>query len=185
MNLKQKSMFRSYSSFIQNISVFTKDFKNHKTYFKPLISGKIIFWTIQISFKTFRDVCLGFCLVCWFTSLRDFFVWGNVYVINIVSITHTVIFQNKKFQEGGQRVVAQARVNVHKTMGRKNNSKLNVFSMYFVWNNEEIYFYFKNSEQSFRPSTCNCTKKWTSQLVFFKLSTPTPRLPDTFRLIAI
>ena len=32
-----------FSSFIQNISVFTKDFKNHKTYFKPLISGKIIF----------------------------------------------------------------------------------------------------------------------------------------------
>ena len=33
----------NYSSFIQNISVFTKDFKNHKVYFKPLISGKIIF----------------------------------------------------------------------------------------------------------------------------------------------
>ena len=28
------------SSFIQNITVFTKDFENHKTYFKPLISGK-------------------------------------------------------------------------------------------------------------------------------------------------
>ena len=39
LKLKQKNM----SSFIQNISVFTKDFKNHKTYFKPLISGKIIF----------------------------------------------------------------------------------------------------------------------------------------------
>ena len=32
-----------YSSFIQNISVFTKDFKNHKMYFKPLISGKKFF----------------------------------------------------------------------------------------------------------------------------------------------
>ena len=75
MNLKQKRMFRNYSSFTQNISVFTKDFKNYKTYFKPLISSKIIFWTIQISFKTFRDVCLGLCLVCWFTSLHDFFIW--------------------------------------------------------------------------------------------------------------
>ena len=36
-------MCLDYSSFIQNISVFTKDFKNHKTYFKPLVSGKIIF----------------------------------------------------------------------------------------------------------------------------------------------
>ena len=39
LKLKQKNM----SSFIQNISVFTKDFKNHKTYFAPLINGKIIF----------------------------------------------------------------------------------------------------------------------------------------------
>ena len=39
LKLKQKNM----SSFIQNISVFTKDFKNHKTYFTPLINGKIIF----------------------------------------------------------------------------------------------------------------------------------------------
>ena len=140
-------MFRNYSSFIQNISVFTKDFKNHKTYFKPLISGKIIFWTIQISFKTFRDVCLGFCLVCWFTSLRDFFIWENVYVTSIVSITYTVTFQNKKFQEEEQRVVAQARVNVHETIGRKNNCKLHFFSIYFVRINEEIHFSFKNSEK--------------------------------------
>ena len=37
--LKLKNM----SSYIQNISVFTTNFKNYKTYFKPLISGKIIF----------------------------------------------------------------------------------------------------------------------------------------------
>ena len=43
LNLKQKNVFRNYSSFIQNISLFTKDFKNHKIYFKPLISGKITF----------------------------------------------------------------------------------------------------------------------------------------------
>ena len=36
-------MSSDYSSFIQNMSVFTKDFKNYQTYFKPLISGKIIF----------------------------------------------------------------------------------------------------------------------------------------------
>ena len=91
-----KSMFRNYSSFIQNMSAFTKDFKNHKTNFKPLISGKTIYWTIQKNFKTFRNVCFGFCLVCCFTSLHDFFIWENVYVMSsIVLITHTVIFQNK------------------------------------------------------------------------------------------
>ena len=50
-------------------------------------------------------------------------------------------------------MVAQTRVNVHEMMGRKNNFKLNFFSMYFVWNNEEIHFSFKNSE-----------KEWTQAL---------------------
>ena len=40
-----------------------------------------------------------------------------------------------------------ARVNVHETMGRKNNCKLNFFSMYFARNNEEIHFSFKTSEK--------------------------------------
>ena len=44
-------------------------------------------------------------------------------------------------------MVAQARMNVHETMGRKNNCKLNLFSMYFVRNNEEIHLSFKNSEK--------------------------------------
>ena len=44
-------------------------------------------------------------------------------------------------------MVAQVRVNVHETMGRKSNCKLNFFSMYFVRNNEEIHLPFKNSEK--------------------------------------
>ena len=44
-------------------------------------------------------------------------------------------------------MVAQARVNVLETMGRKNNCKLNFFSIYFLGNNEEIHFPFKNSEK--------------------------------------
>ena len=43
-------------------------------------------------------------------------------------------------------MVAQVSVDVHKTMGRKNNCKLNILSMYFVQNNKEIHFSFKNSE---------------------------------------
>ena len=37
-------------------------------------------------------------------------------------------------------MVAQARVNVRETMRRKNNCKLDFFSMYFVRNNEETHF---------------------------------------------
>ena len=44
-------------------------------------------------------------------------------------------------------MVALERINVHETVGRKNNHKLNFFSMYFVRNNEEIYLSFKNSEK--------------------------------------
>ena len=36
-------MFRNMFFHLFKISVFTKDFKNHKTYFKPLLRGKIIF----------------------------------------------------------------------------------------------------------------------------------------------
>ena len=44
-------------------------------------------------------------------------------------------------------MVAQGRINVRETVGRKNNCKLNFFSMYFVQNNEEIHLFFKNSEK--------------------------------------
>ena len=46
------------------------------------------------------------------------------------------IFQIKKFEEGGQPVVGQERVNVHETMGSKINCKLIFFLVYFVQNNE-------------------------------------------------
>ena len=44
-------------------------------------------------------------------------------------------------------MVAQERINVRETVGRKNNCKLNFFSMYFVQTNEEIHLSFKNSEK--------------------------------------
>ena len=36
-------------------------------------------------------------------------------------------------------MVVQERINVRETVGRKNNCKLNFFSMYFVQTNEEIH----------------------------------------------
>ena len=51
-------------------------------------------------------------------------------------------------------MVAQERINVPETVGRKSNCKLNIFSMYFVRNNEEIHLSFKNSEK-WRTQTLN------------------------------
>ena len=42
-------------------------------------------------------------------------------------------------------MVGQETIHVRETVGRKNNCKLNFFSMYFVRTNEEIHLSFKNS----------------------------------------
>ena len=44
-------------------------------------------------------------------------------------------------------MVAQERINVRKTVGRKSNCKLSFFSMYFVRTNQEIHLSFKNIEK--------------------------------------
>ena len=44
-------------------------------------------------------------------------------------------------------MVALERINICETVGRKNNWKLNFFSIYFVRINEEIHLFFKNSEK--------------------------------------
>ena len=44
-------------------------------------------------------------------------------------------------------MVALERINVRETVARKNNCKLNLFSMYFVRTNEEIHLPLKNSEK--------------------------------------
>ena len=44
----------------------------------------------------FHDVYLGLCLVGWFTSLRDFFIRENVYVMNIVTITRAALFSKEE-----------------------------------------------------------------------------------------
>ena len=43
-------------------------------------------------------------------------------------------------------MVAQEIINICETVGRKNNCKLNFFSMYFVQNNEEIQLSFKSEK---------------------------------------
>ena len=78
-----------------------------------------------------------FILIC--ISLRALFIWTSGNVTSIVSITHTVIFSE---QEVSRRRVGRG-INVCETVGRKNNCKVNFFSMYFVRTNEEIYLRFR------------------------------------------
>ena len=70
-------------------------------HFKPLISGKIIFWTIQISFKTFPDVCLDFCLIRWFTSLRDIFFGENITSWALSRLHMHLFFKTRSFKKAG------------------------------------------------------------------------------------
>ena len=44
-------------------------------------------------------------------------------------------------------MVAQEGINVRETVGRKNNYKVNFFSMYIVRTKEEMHLSFKNSGQ--------------------------------------
>ena len=44
-------------------------------------------------------------------------------------------------------MVAQEKINVYETMGRKNNCKLNFFAKYFVRINQKAHCSFKNSEK--------------------------------------
>ena len=52
-------------------------------------------------------------------------------------------------------MVAQERINVRETAGRKNNCKVNFFSMYFVRTKEEIHLSFENSEKK-RTQALSC-----------------------------
>ena len=51
-------------------------------------------------------------------------------------------------------MVALERINVHETVGRKSNCKLNFFSMYFVRKNEEI------ADTSFKYTTISLIYKF-------------------------
>ena len=63
-------------------------------------------------------VCIRFVR---FTSLRDFFIWENVYVMSIVSITHAVHFLNQEVLRRRGARGSSSESNVHETMGRKSN----------------------------------------------------------------
>ena len=90
--------------------------------------------------KTFHDVCFGLYLVCWFTFLRDFFFWENVYVMSLVSITHAVHFSKQEVLKRRAVRGSSSKSECSWNDGKKKQLKLDFFSMYFVRNNKEIHF---------------------------------------------
>ena len=89
-----------------------------------------------------------FSLVCaWFVSSLLFLIFhlGKcLHHEHCLNYTYSYFFKQEVLRR--QVVHGSSRVNIHETMRRKNNCKLNFFSIFFVWNNKEIHFYFKNSE---------------------------------------
>ena len=107
-----------------------------KIYFLKNISFDLIFNGMCSQGLSVQQKCedLSRCLSWWFvrfTSLRALFIWADGNVTSSLDYTQ-LFFLIKTFQGGGQHVAAQERINVRKTAGRKNNCKLNFFSMYFV-----------------------------------------------------
>ena len=127
-----------------------KCFDQNKFFKKYLIQFVHVLPEIKYIREVWRPFRL-FILVCtWFVkfaSLRALFIWTSSNVTSIISITHTVIFSK---QEVSRRLVARGSPGENKCLwnsGKKNNCKLNFFSMYFVRNNAEIHLSFKNSEK--------------------------------------
>ena len=97
------------------------------------------------SLKTFHDVFLGLYLVC-SVHFSSHFNHLDKRQRHKHCLDYTYSFFSK--QEVSRRQVARGspeRINVCETVARKNNCKLNFFSMYFIRNNEEIHLSFKNS----------------------------------------
>ena len=76
---------------------------DQKMFFKKYLLRFEIQWHVHPGIKCITEVWRSFTmfiLVCtWFvrfSSLRDFFIWENVYNMSIVSITHAVHFSNQE-----------------------------------------------------------------------------------------
>ena len=77
---------------------------------------------IEVSrpFTMLMLVCTGFV---WFTSVRALF-WTSGNGLSIVSIKHILLFFLNKNLQGRVALVAQERINVCETVGRKSNCKI-------------------------------------------------------------
>ena len=128
---------------------------DQKMFFKKYLIRLDILWhvlpriTYSRPLKTFQDVYLGLYLIC-LVHFFSCFIHLDKRQSHEHCLDYTqLFFLCRKLQEASGRLVALGSlgVNVCETLGRKNNCKLNVFSMYLVRNNEEIHLSFKNSEK--------------------------------------
>ena len=68
-------------------------------FFKKYLIRFDIQWHVFPGIKCVTKVWRPFTILSWFvrfTSLRDFFIWENVYVMSIVLINHTAHFSNQE-----------------------------------------------------------------------------------------
>ena len=126
-----------------------------KIFFKKYLIRIYIQRHVLPGIKCITDVWwpfMMFILICtWFvrfTCLHALFICTNSNVTSIVWITHAVIFSQ---QEVSRRRVARGSPGENKCSWncgeKKNNCKLNFFSVCFIQNNEETHLSFKNSEK--------------------------------------
>ena len=115
------------------ISVFTKDFKNHKMYFK------------------FED--LSWCLSWFALGLLVHFSSWFFHLGKCLRHEHCLdyrrssFFKTRSFKKAGSPWYLKREWMFMKRQKEKNNCKVNFFSVYFVWNNQELHLSFKNSEK--------------------------------------
>ena len=83
--------------------VVTGKYFDQTIFLKKYLIRFDIQWHVLPGIKCITEVWrpfMMFFLVCtWFvrfTSLSDFFIWENVYIMSIVSITHAIHFSNQK-----------------------------------------------------------------------------------------
>ena len=145
--------------------VITGKCLNQNIFLKKYLIWFDIQWHVLWGIKCITDVWWPFMMFIlvhtwfvWFTSLH---AWTSSNVTSIVSITHTVIFSK---QEVSRRRVARGspeKINVRETVGRKNNCKLNFFSIYFTWTNKEIHLSFCHHQ----TKDCQKQHSWIPLLI--------------------
>ena len=135
--LSSKKICLDYSSFIHNMSVFPKVFKDYQTYFSNHLNK------FQHLSRYLSSLVLG--LLVHFSSWFCF-IWKNVSVINIVSTTHAVLFSKQEVLKRRTACGSSSESECSWNDRKKKQLEVCFSSMYFVRSNKEIRFSFKNSE---------------------------------------
>ena len=100
---------------------------NRKIFFKKCVIRFDIKWHVLPGSKCITEVWRPFRCLSWFvlglfgSLLFRLYSSGQAARSQALSRLHIQLFFLNKFQGGGLHMVAQERINVHETVGRKNN----------------------------------------------------------------